>query len=48
MILGFYVGTQIFLLSQFKPSYQRIYVNNLIIDLEVIMPVQQNVLPGHW
>lgn len=38
---------QIFPLSQFKPGNQRIQVNNLIAALEGIMPVQQNVLPGH-
>ncbi len=36
-----------FPLPQFQPGDQHIQVNNFIAVLEGIMPVQQNVLPGH-
>ncbi|MCW6638799.1 winged helix-turn-helix domain-containing protein, partial [Yersinia ruckeri] len=36
---------QIFPSSQFQPANQRIQVNNLIVALEGVMPVQQNMLP---
>lgn len=37
-----------FPLPQFQPGNQLIQVNNFIAALEGVMPVQQNVLPGHW
>lgn len=40
-------GSPKFQLYQFQPGNQRIQVNKFITTLEGIMPVQQNVLPGH-
>lgn len=36
-----------FPLPQFQPGNQCIQVNNFIAALEGIMPVQQDMLPGH-
>lgn len=36
-----------FPLRQFQSGYQCIQIDKLIAALEGVMPVQQNVLPGH-
>ncbi|MGR8901497.1 hypothetical protein, partial [Klebsiella variicola] len=44
--LGFYDGTPNFFVISVSARYQRIQVNNLIVALEGIMPVQQNMMLG--